>query len=692
MRVITCLFTEHNLWFVLLAALMCVVGATITIRLYRLVAGAHGAARLGWTFLAAVCAGSAVWATHFIAMLGYEPGVPVRLDSNLTIISGLIAIAGSGAAFAIAGLAGARFMPALGGAVFGLTVAAMHFTGMFAYRVDGIVSWDMGYIAASIVLSVAFGAAALHLTPNWQGGWRCMVPSLLLVAGIVSLHFTGMAAFLVTPLDGIEMGADSPAFTAMAVAVAIAAFLILGTGVATYLIEQRLREASETQLRHMALHDPLTGLPNRTSFNARLDARLDGPCAHETAIAAIDLDRFKEINDSWGHGAGDQVLTALAERLRKFDGSRHFAARLGGDEFCVILKTSDVQELQQLVMGLEAEFTRPVQCGTLEAAVGASIGVAIFPRDGEDRDALVRNADLAMYKAKADPLSNVCFYDPALGEAVRETRALAADLRQAIEADELHLHYQVQTSIETGEIRGYEALLRWRHPERGNIPPSQFIPMAEANGLILPLGDWVLRRACMDAASWPKHLKVAVNLSAIQLTHIGLPQQIHQVLIETGLPPARLEIELTETALIKDKAQSLHIMRQIKALGVSIALDDFGTGYSSLDTLRTFPFDKIKLDKSFTDELKTDPRSLAVVRAVLTLARSLEIPVLAEGIETVEQLELLRLEHCDEGQGFLLGRPAPKDVVDRLGLRIDVHKAPADAPAEAPVKSPARRA
>ncbi|MCC5981590.1 MAG: EAL domain-containing protein, partial [Oceanicaulis sp.] len=322
----------------------------------------------------------------------------------------------------------------------------------------------------------------------------------------------------------------------------------------------------------------------------------------------------------------------------------------------------------------------------LEATAGASIGVAIYPRDGEVRDTLVRNADLAMYKAKADPLTTICFYNSELGDAVRERRALAHDLRQAIENNELSLHYQVQTSIETGEIRGYEALLRWRHPVRGNIPPVQFIPLAEANGLILQLGDWVLRRACLDAAAWPEGLKVAVNLSAIQLTHIGLPQQIHQVLIETGLPPARLEIELTETALIKDKAQSLHIMRQIKALGVSIALDDFGTGYSSLDTLRAFPFDKIKMDKSFTDELKTDQRSLAVVRAVLALAKSLGIPVLAEGIETVEQLELLRLEHCDEGQGYLLGRPAPKDVVNRLGTRIEVSGA---APA---ASAPARRA
>lgn len=672
MRVITCLFTEHNLWFVLLAAIMCVVGATITVRLYRLTTKAQGSARLGWAFLAAICAGSAIWTTHFIAMLGYQPGVTVTLDSTLTVASGLIAIIGCGIAFLVAGTTSSRAMQTLGGAIFGLTVAAMHFTGMFAYRVDGIVTWDMSYIIASIALSVAFASAALYVAPNWNGGWRCMVPTLLLVAGIVSLHFTGMAAFMVEPLSGIEPGASSPAFLAMAVAVAIAGFLILGTGVATYLIEQRLRESSENQLRHMALHDPLTGLPNRTSFYARLDARLDGPKAADTAVAAIDLNRFKEINDGWGHAAGDHVLITLAERLRKFDGGRHFAARLGGDEFCLILKTGNAAELQDLVQALEAEFNEPVQYGALEATTGASIGVAVFPRDGEDRDSLVRNADLAMYKAKADPLTNICYYNAELGDAVRERRQLANDLRTAIENDELALHYQVQTSIETGDIRGYEALLRWTHPVRGNIPPADFIPLAEANGLILSLGDWVLRRACMDAAAWPHGLKVAVNLSAIQLTHIALPQQIHQVLLETGLPPARLEIELTETALIKDKAQSLHIMRQIKALGVSIALDDFGTGYSSLDTLRTFPFDKIKLDKSFTDELKTDQRSLAVVRAVLALAKSLGIPVLAEGIETAEQLELLRIEHCDEGQGYLLGRPAPNDVVDRLGTRIEV--------------------
>lgn len=683
MRVFTCLFTEHNLWFVLLAAIMCVVGATVTIRLYRQVLRAEGLAQLGWAFLAAICAGSAIWTTHFIAMLGYQPGTAVTLDAWLTIASGLIAIGGSGVAFLVAANRHVKLAPLFGGALLGLTISAMHFTGMFAYKVDGIVTWDAGYIAAAIAMAMAFGAAALHLTPNWQGGWRCMVPSLTLVVGIVLLHFTGMAAFMVQPLAGYQPGASSDAFMVMAVAVAIAGILILGTGLATFYIEKRMREASDEQLRHAALHDPLTGLPNRTSFYARLDARLAGQHADSTAVAAIDLNRFKEINDSWGHAAGDHVLCTLAERLRKFDGSKHFTARLGGDEFCMILKTGDERELQQLVQQLEALLAEPIEYGALETTTGGSIGVAVYPQDGDSREPLVRNADLAMYRAKTDPLVNVCFYNSELGEAVRERRQLANDLRHAIDNNELTLHYQVQTAIGTGEVRGYEALLRWTHPEKGPISPADFIPLAEANGLILPLGDWVLRKACLDAASWPHPHKVAVNLSAIQLTHISLPQQIHQVLIETGLPPARLEIELTETALIKDKAQSLHIMRQIKALGVSIALDDFGTGYSSLDTLRTFPFDKIKLDKSFTDELKTDQRSLAVVRAVLALAKSLSIPVLAEGIETQEQLTLLHSESCDEGQGFLLGRPAPIGIVAQLGTRIRINGETAPEPLKA---------
>ncbi|OLF77745.1 diguanylate cyclase [Maricaulis sp. W15] len=663
MRVFTCLFTEHNLWLVLLAAAMCATGSVVTMHLYRRGLSTRGAEKSGWLFLTAVCAGSSIWATHFIAMLGFQPGVPVTFDATLTLVSMILAIAGTGAGLALSGMRFSRHAPAIGGCVFGLAIAAMHFTGMFAYRVDGLVDWDQAYVTASIGLAAGLAGMAFWAVERWKNGPAVFIAPGILVVAIVALHFTGMAAFVVTPIAGMEVGADSAAFRAMALSVAVAGMVIIGTGVTSYLIDHRTREESDEQLRHMALHDPLTGLANRTSFNTYLDARLASPDADGVAVVGIDLNRFKEINDVWGHEAGDAVLCALAERLKGLAGQTHFAARLGGDEFCVVLNAENRIALQERVDTIEQMFATPVSYGEYESATGASIGVAVFPHDGADRDSLVRNADLAMYKAKMDPMLDVCFYDTELGDEVRERRAMANDLRHAIENDQLHVHYQVQTSIGTGEIRGYEALLRWTHPRLGAIGPDTFIPLAEANGLILPLGEWVMRQACRDAASWDNDHKVAVNLSAVQLTHSGLARQIQQILLETGLPVKRLEIELTETALIKDKVQSMHIMRQIKALGVSVALDDFGTGYSSLDILRTFPFDKIKLDKSFTGELESDHRSLAVVRAILALAKSLGIPVLAEGIETMTQLDLLRDEACDEGQGFFLGRPAPMDIL-----------------------------
>jgi EAL domain-containing protein (putative c-di-GMP-specific phosphodiesterase class I) len=275
----------------------------------------------------------------------------------------------------------------------------------------------------------------------------------------------------------------------------------------------------------------------------------------------------------------------------------------------------------------------------------------------------VSNADLAMYRAKADVQLAVCYYERAMDETARERRSLAMDLRQAAEHGELTLHYQVQASVPTGKVTGYEALLRWNHPQRGMVAPSDFIPIAEENGSILAIGEWVLRTACREAVEWQDGHKVAVNLSPVQLANADLPKLVHQILLETGLPPRRLELELTESAIIADKTRTLHTLRQIKALGVAIAIDDFGTGYSSLDTLRSFPFDKIKLDRSFIGDIEQSPQAKAIIRAVLALGRSLEIPVLAEGVETQIQLSILKAEGCDEAQGYLLGRPQPVELM-----------------------------
>ena len=307
---------------------------------------------------------------------------------------------------------------------------------------------------------------------------------------------------------------------------------------------------------------------------------------------------------------------------------------------------------------LEAILNAPIDFDEYHVLPGASIGVAIYPDNAADKATLINNADLAMYRAKADVSRTVCFYQSSMDETVRQRRSLANDLREALERDELTIHYQVQTVISSGEIIGYEALLRWEHPVRGFIPPTEFIGIAEENGLILQLGEWVLRTACMKAATWEPPYKISVNISAVQFAYTNLPDVIAAILKESGLVPERLELELTETTIFADKDRALRILRQIKDLGVNVALDDFGTGYSSLDTLRSFPFDKIKLDRSFIIELESSPQAKAIIRAVLALGRSLSIPVLAEGIETEGQLALLKKEGCDEAQGYLLGRPA----------------------------------
>ncbi|AUC95259.1 bifunctional diguanylate cyclase/phosphodiesterase [Bradyrhizobium sp. SK17] len=661
MTILNCVFLTHNIWLVLIAALICAGGSWTVIRLFYRASNTQGAQRLGWHFLTAVAAGAAIWCTHFVAMLAFDPGVPVGFDPILTILSLLMAMAGTFAGFLLAATSSTQPIPAIGGGLVGLTISAMHYVGMMAYRVQGIVSWDMVYLDASIVLSVVLSGLALHFAMRRAAEVDKYLATGLLALAITSLHFTGMTAFQVLPMRMDGSFSDPAALWTLAICVAGVALVVVGAGLASYLIDNSTRAASDEQLRYMALNDTLTGLPNRASFNARLDHELD--FARRTgariALIGIDLDRFKEINDLRGHAAGDEVLRVIAQRIANLLREGEFAARLGGDEFMAIHRLRDVTALEDFVKRLENAFSRPIQLDNVEIAPGASLGIAIYPDNGSDKATLISNADLAMYSAKSDIARAACFYDPSMGDLVRARRNLVGELRDALENNQLDIHYQVQTSVTTGEICGYEALLRWEHPQRGSIPPSEFIPLAEQNGLILQIGEWVLRTACAKAAVWEPQYKVAVNLSPIQLVHHDLPKLILEVLLDTGLSPERLELELTESTIFVDKDRSLHILRQIRALGVSIALDDFGTGYSSLETLRAFPFNKIKLDRSFMQEIECSPQAKAIIRAVLALGKSLDIPILAEGIETEGQFALLSAEGCDEAQGYLFGRPAP---------------------------------
>ena len=437
----------------------------------------------------------------------------------------------------------------------------------------------------------------------------------------------------------------------------------------------RSRLAQERRISHLARNDSLTGLPNRTSFLERLASHTATAVEGEQiALLAIDLNRFKEVNDLYGHAVGDQLLCRIAGHVKDALQDHEFVARLGGDEFVAMASVSSREQAMAMAERLRDAIIQPVEIDHADLACGVSIGIALWPEDARDASALINNADLAMYRAKATLGVDVCFYEAEMDQAVRARRRMTQALREALDREQFDLHYQVQTSVETGLPTGYEVLLRWQPEGEAFIPPADFIPLAEETGLILPIGEWVLRTACRQAAAWDEPHRIAVNLSPIQLGQIDLPRQVHQILIETGLSPSRLELEITETAMISDMERTTHVLRQLKALGVTIAMDDFGTGYSSLSTLRAFPFDKIKLDRSFMLELDGSPQARAIIRAVLALGESLDIPVLAEGVETIDQLAFLREQGCDEVQGYLLGLPSPEAEALEHGAGIVRHR------------------
>jgi diguanylate cyclase (GGDEF)-like protein len=424
----------------------------------------------------------------------------------------------------------------------------------------------------------------------------------------------------------------------------------------------------EAEIAHLARHDSLTGLPNRTLFRERLDAlfaELDADARF--AVLCLDLDQFKHVNDSLGQPAGDRLLKDVAARMRKCIGKDDMLARLGGDEF-VVLRTAGDQptDAAALAQRLAERLGRPFDLDGREVAIEASIGIAIAPQDGGDPDRLLYNADLALNLAKSDGRGRHRFFEAGMDGRMRARRRLEAELRSAIRYGEFELFYQPLLDAKEEAIAGVEALLRWRHPERGLVSPMEFIPLAEETGLIVPLGEWVIRRACADAAEWPEEVSVSVNLAAAQFEAGNLVPIVVSALSTAGLSARRLVLEITETALLEDTQATLETLHMLRGLGVRIAMDDFGTGYSSLSYLRSFPFDKIKIDRSFVKDLPNDPDTLAIVKAVATLGATLGMELTAEGVETEEQLRLVRAEGYTEIQGNYYGKPQPAMEIARL--------------------------
>jgi diguanylate cyclase (GGDEF)-like protein/PAS domain S-box-containing protein len=432
------------------------------------------------------------------------------------------------------------------------------------------------------------------------------------------------------------------------------------------------RRQAEQRLIHMARHDALTDLPNRVVLREFLEQEAHHRTGNDSlAMLCLDLDNFKYVNDTLGHAAGDSLLCAVAERLAGEVGREDILVRLGGDEFAVVqVDVDQPRQATALALRLIETLSRPFELGHHRIALGTSVGIAFSPANEADAETLLKSADMALYRAKANGRGTFCFFDPAMNAEAQARHAMESGLRQATANDEFELFFQPIVNAHTEALTRFEALLRWRHPERGLIGPSEFIPLAEEIGLIVPIGEWILREACQVAAGWPDDVGVAVNLSATQLKSTRLVEAVHDALRASGLPTSRLELEITETVLLQESAATLDPLRQLQDAGLRISLDDFGTGYSSISSLRIFPFDKIKIDQSFIRGLDLRPDSAAIVHAIVDLGAALGMSVTAEGVETVEQLRMLRAESCAEVQGYLISEPVPAAAVPGLIERM----------------------
>jgi diguanylate cyclase (GGDEF)-like protein/PAS domain S-box-containing protein len=790
LTVYDCIANAHDLRLVGLAAVICALASFTAISLLHHVHGSAGHMRAIWLAVSATSTGFGIWATHFIAMLAFSPGLPTAYNIVLTALSLVSAILLTGAGLAVAMISKWRAGAWLGGAIVGGGIATMHYTGMAAFEIQGRIVWDPALVAASIALGGLIGAVSLPVGLRGDAVKWKVLGALLLTLAICSHHFTAMGAASIIPDPTVEFSAAALPSGLLAIAVALASFIIILLSLAGVALEMRdrrreklefdrmqglanaafegllvcegdsivtvnssfarlvgspaermtgakleqclpdegtrlklferpnepvegellhadgsrtpvelllrtvdyggklrhaiavrdlqARKQAEQHIRFLAHFDSLTGIPNRSTFNKQLDQEIASALdkGRGLAVMCLDLDRFKDVNDLFGHAAGDAALKGVAKRITAVLRDGQMLARLSGDEFAVIVPDlSNPEAAGRIAENILEALQAPSEDPEADSPISTSIGIAICPNDATNRQTLLSHADTALYRAKNEGRSTYRFFEASMGAAVRDRRLLEHDLRNAISGEELRLVYQPQKDITDGRIIGFEALLRWKHATRGDVPPAEFIPVAEESGIIPQIGEWVLRAACTEAATWTQPLIVAVNVSAVQIHNANFAHLVHEILFETGLAPGRLELEITETALVRDLNRALATLRRIKMLGVRIAMDDFGTGYSSLSNLRAFPFDKIKIDGSFIKSVNVNDQAAAIVRSVLGLGRALQLPVLAEGVETAAELEFLEGELCDQAQGYLLGRPG-----DIAGFRQLTHGVAMDAP------------
>ena len=646
---------------VLISGAVCLFGTWVGMRHFARARATEGATRIGWLFMASVGTGVALWASIFISILALDPLLGSAFDMLPVGACLVIAILACLAGFEI-GRRHSTLAPELGGLVMGIGIMAMYGIGFASWHASGPVVWNWYVVVPTLMVGLGLSALAVNRANRPVTRYCRHGAAIVLTFMISTVHLCMAYAISVSPDAATAIPASAMPAKMLAGGLVCAVLLVMGSGFASYIIDLRSRTESADRIHQLSFNDTMTGLPNRIAFNERLafDVSDAHEKAHKLAAFSIDIDGFKDVNDVLGHATGDLLLIEVANRMRAILGDGEFLARQSGDEFLGLMMSGNhPHDAQAFAERIAAALAKPFKVKDQSVELTASIGYSIFPTDTRERDQLLSNAKLAMYRGKSKQRGLICMYDREMDDAARLKRALARDLIGATERGELELHYQLQTTLRDGAISGAEALMRWRHPKRGMISPGEFIPLAEESDIIADMGEWALRTACRDAAQGKIPGVVAVNLSPIQFKRANLAETIHLILLETGLSPSRLEIEITESMLMSDQTTALHILRKLKAMGIAVAMDDFGTGYSSLATLHAFPFDKIKLDQSFVHKIPTDSAACAIVRTVLALGKSLGVPVLAEGIETREQLAFLIGEGCDEGQGYLFNKPVP---------------------------------
>ncbi|GAP38739.1 putative bifunctional diguanylate cyclase/phosphodiesterase [Piscinibacter sakaiensis] len=679
------LATSYHPGVVALSYLIAAYASYVALDLANRVRNQEGRMARAWWIGGSLAMGCGIWAMHFVGMLAMSLPIEVGYDHVITGVSGVAAVVVSGIALQIASRPRLTALSlGVGALSMGAGICVMHYTGMAAMEMAPGIRWDWRLVGASAAIAVSASAVAL-LIFFWMRGlgrraaavWQ-VVAALVMGAAICGMHYTGMAAAGFVE-GSLCLSAGDLAGDRLGVLVAIAAFLLLTFTVLTATIDARMQSKTERlaaslrsandELQQIAFRDALTGLPNRLLFDDRVSSAV-ARCTEDRlglAVLFIDLDGFKPVNDSFGHALGDRVLQSVAQRILGCAGRTDTVARVGGDEFVMLLDADpDTTSAAQVAQRVIDALGTPLAFGEHEVRLSCSIGIAMFPANGP-REQLLAHADAAMYAAKRAGGAGFAFFEPHMNAGVREQLELQTELRHALQAGgQLELHYQPKIGTRGGRISGVEALLRWRHPTRGLIPPGAFIPVAERFGLIGPLGFWVIEEACRQMRSWLDQglrLRTSINLSVHQLRQDDLVPRIQRALQRERLEPTLLTFEITESMAMEDSESTLRVVENLGRIGVKVSIDDFGTGYSSLSYLRQLRTTELKIDRSFVQDLETSADARAIVEAVVRLAHSLGLRVVAEGVETQAQREVLTQLRCDELQGFLFAKPMPARVM-----------------------------